>query len=346
MTDQKQAKLAFIGCGGFATASIFPNLHLVPEIDLVAVCDLDRARAERNARNFGARRIYTDLNEMLDKEELDGVFVIGPAPQQYELAPHVLRRGLPVYVEKPSASTSGEARELAELAEAHGTWGQVGFMKRFAYVYRMAQEIIHRPEFGALHIVKCKFSQGPYPQIWGIDSAKRAMLIGQLCHIFDLIRSFGGNVKRVQAMFRGVTDTQFAWLANLEFESGAVGQLDLNSLANKQGFRDITEILELTGFETHIICEDMMRLRWMDREDFSTEVPQTGRYFKTYDPSWTGIAYNNRALGYCGEVAHFAQRCLGKVEGGPDLWDSYWSLLIGEAVYRSVETEQTVVIEA
>ena len=78
MPDQPQAKLAFIGCGGFATASIFPNNHLVPQIDLVAVCDLDEARAQRNARTFGARRVYTDLHEMLDKEELDGVVVIGP----------------------------------------------------------------------------------------------------------------------------------------------------------------------------------------------------------------------------------------------------------------------------
>ena len=345
MSEQRQARLAFIGCGGFATASIFPNIHLVPEIDLVAVCDIDGARAERNARNFGARRVYTDLNEMLDKEELDGVFVIGPAPQQYELAPLVLQRGLPVYVEKPSANTSREARELAEIAQAHGAWGQCGFMKRFAYVYLMAQEIIQRPEFGDLHIVKCKFSQGPYPQIWGIDSARRAMLIGQLCHIFDLVRFFGGDVKRVQAMFRPVTDTQFAWLANLEFESGAVGQLDLNSLANKQGFRDITEVLELTGFETNLICEDMMRLNWLPREDWSSAVPQTGRYFQSYDPSWTGIAYNNRSLGYYGEVAHFGKRCLGQVEGGPDLWDSYKSLLIGEAVYQSAEADQTVTID-
>ncbi len=342
MSKQRQAKLAFIGCGAFATARIFPNIHLVPEIDLVAVCDIDRAKAERNARDFGARRIYTDLQEMLDKEQLDGVFVIGPAPQQYELAPHVLTRGIPVYVEKPSANTSRQARELAEIAEAHGTWGQCGFMKRFANVYLMARDIVARPEFGPLHIVKCKFAQGPYPQIWGLDSAKRAMLIGQLCHIFDLLRFFGGDVKCVQAMFHGVTDTQFAWLANLEFESGCAGQFDLNSLANKECFRDITEILELTGLETHLICEDMMRLRWMPRDDWTAALPQTGRYFQVYDPAFVGIA---NSLGYLGEVAHFAQRCLGKVNRGPDLWDSYKSLLVGEAVYQSAETGEMVTID-
>jgi len=344
MPEARKARLAFIGCGGFATGSIFPNIHLVPEIDLVAVCDIVKEKAERNARNFGARRVYTDMNEMLDKEELDGVFVIGPAPQQYELAPHVLKRGIPVYVEKPSANTSDEAKELAELAEANRTWGQVGFMKRFAHVYLMAKDIVSRPEFGPLHMVKCKFAQGPYPQIWGIDSAKRAMLIGQLCHIFDLIRFFGGDVRRLHAMYHEATPTQFAYVVNVEYESGAVGQLDLNSLECKQPFRDIIEILQLVGLETMVVCEDMLRLRWLDKEDFTKAAPRAGRYVHAFEPVWTGVR-SPATYGYLGEVEHFAKRCLGLVEGGPDLWDSYKSLKIGEAVYKSSHGGGTVTIE-
>lgn len=337
MSDERRARLAFIGCGGFATASISPNIAFIPEIDLVAVCDVDRPRAERHARNFGARAVYTDLHELLDKETPDGVFVIGPAPQQYELAPHVLRRGIPVYVEKPSANRSDEAHELAELAAANGTWGQVGFMKRFAHVYLLAQEIIHRPEFGPLHLVKCRFTQGPYPQIWGIDSARRAMLIGQLCHIFDLIRFFGGDVQSVQAMYHEATETQFAYVVNLQFASGALGQLDLNGLEAAPGhdFRDITELLHAVGLGTHVVCEDMMRLRWQDRADFASSVPQAGPYQHCFSPSWTSLSNTRAAFGYEGEVRHFALRCLGLAEGGPDLWDSYESLRIGEAIYDS-----------
>ncbi|MEW6357567.1 MAG: Gfo/Idh/MocA family oxidoreductase [Planctomycetota bacterium] len=345
MTEKKQAKLAFIGCGGFATASLCPNIHLVPEIDLVAVCDKDEAKAKRNARNFGAQRVYSDLHKMLDKEELDGVFVIGPAPMQYELAPHVLKRGIPVYVEKPSANLSSQAKELAELAEANKTWGQVGFMKRFAHVYLMAKEIIGRPEFGPIHMVKARFAQGPYPQIWGIDSAKRAMLIGQLCHIFDLIRFFGGDVKLVQAMYHEATPTQFAYAVNLEFASGAIGQLDVNGLECKQGFRDIKETLHVVGLETNVLCEDMMKLKWQDREDFTKAVPSAGRYVHAFDPTWTGISRTNITFGYKGEVEHFAKRCLGLVQGGPDLWDSYKSLQIGEAIYDSSTTGKTVTIK-
>ncbi len=339
------ARLGFIGCGSFATSRIFPQIPLIPEIDLVAVCDIVREKAERNARNFGSRRAYTDLHQMLDKEELDGVFVIGPAPQQYALAPEVLKCGIPVYVEKPSANTSAEAREMAELAEANGVWGQCGFMKRFADAYTIAKEILGRKAFGPLHLIKCKFGQGPYPQIWGIDSAKRAMLIGQLVHIFDLIRFFGGEVTELQAFFNQVTDTQFAYAVNLRFESGAIGQLDLNSLEDSKGFRDVTEILELIGLEHHVVCDGKMGVRYQPKEDWTTATPHTGSYEYAWRPGWTSVGNGLSTFGYTCEVRHFARRCLGVVEEGPDLWDSYRALKIGEAVYDSAHGAGLVTLE-
>lgn len=345
MAEERRARLAFIGCGGFATASIFPCVPLIPEIDLIAACDRVAEKAERNARNFGARRWYTDAEKMLDENELDGVFVIGPAPQQYALAPLVLQRGIPVYVEKPSANTSAEAKELAELAAANGTWGQCGFMKRFAYVYTLAKEILAREAFGPIHMVSVKFGQGPYPQIWGIDSAKRAFLIGQCCHLHDLTRFFGGEVTSVQAMIHQAEENRFAYLANVRFANGAIGQLNLNCYENQQGFRDIQERLEVWGTNQYIRCDDMRSLRYHPAEDWLTSVPVTGPYPMVYDPSWTGISNSRLQLGYQGEVRHFALRCLGRVDGGPDLWDSYEALRIGEAIYDSAHGAGTVAIE-
>jgi predicted dehydrogenase len=343
-TDERKARLAFIGCGSFATSRIFPQIPLIPEIDLVAVCDVVREKAERNARNFGARRVYTDMEQMLDTEELDGVFTIGPAPQQYALAPVVLRRGLPVYVEKPSANTSAQARELAEIAQQHGTWGQVGFMKRFADVYTIAKDVLARPEFGDIHVVKCKFGQGAYPQLWGIDSPKRSMLIGQLVHIFDLVRFFGGEISQVHAMFRPVTDNNFAWAVNLRFASGAIGQLDINSLDTKSAFRDIIEELEVIGLNTHVTCEDMLRVRYQPKDEWSKATPQAGRFEYAFNPAWTGVGNSLSFFRYTGEVRHFARRCLGRAQGGPDLWDSYRALQLGEAIYESAESGTVVAI--
>lgn len=217
---------------------------------------------------------------------------------QCETAPAILRRGVPVYVEKPSANHSEQARELAELAAANG--------------------------------------------VWGIDSAHRAMLIGQLCHMFDLVRYFGGDVSHVQALFHQASATQFAWTVNLRFASGAIGQMDLNSLAHRAGFRDIVERLEIVGLENHVTCDDMQRLKWTRPDDFLGTVPGAGRYVQSFEPAWPAMRSNAR-FGYLGEVAHFAKRCLGQVDGGPDLWDSYEALRIGEAVYESGEDDGAAV---
>lgn len=344
MSTQSKARIAFIGAGAFATRCLYPNLHLVPQIDLVAICDLDREKAERNARNFGARSVYCDIEEMLDKEKPDGVFCVGPAPMQSKLAPQVLRRGIPVYVEKPSAVTSGEAKELAELAEANNTWGQVGFMKRFAHIYLMAKEVIEREEFGQLSMVKLKFAQGEYPQLWGIDSPRRSMLIAQLCHITDLARFFGGDVEGISAMYHEVTPTQFAYVANVKFTSGAVGIFDFNSLECTSAFRDISEEVQLVGLGSHLICRDMLTLDWQAPQDWNTAVPRAGRYLHSFQPAWNGVSFTNTTFGYASEVEHFTKRCLCEADGGPDLWDSYKSLQIGEAIYDSAESNTPITI--
>jgi myo-inositol 2-dehydrogenase/D-chiro-inositol 1-dehydrogenase len=342
MADTDRARLAFIGCGAHASNSILPCVPLIPEIDLVAVCDVVAGRAERAARNFGARQAYTDADLMLSREELDGVFVIGPAPQQYELAPLALRRGLPVYVEKPSAVSSAEARELAQLAQANGVWGTCGFMKRFANAYRVAQEITGREGFGPVNLLSIKFGQGPYPKIWGIDSYHRAFLIGQCVHIFDLARWFGGEVAEVSALFHEAEEGRCAYLINLRFANGAIGQINLNCYENQQGFRDIQERLEVYGAGQSVRVDDMRTVRWLPPTDWSPVAPGNGPYPMSFEPGWTSTIDGRLQYGYLPETRHFALRCLGRAEGGPDLWDSVEALRLGEAVYESAHGGGTV----
>jgi len=60
----------------------------------------------------------------------------------------VLRRGIPIFVEKPSAIDFAHAFALAEAARSAGTFGMTAFMKRFGAAYEKAKEITQREEFG------------------------------------------------------------------------------------------------------------------------------------------------------------------------------------------------------
>jgi len=59
-----KVRFGVIGAGGQCTQSLMPAIPFLKEIELVAVCDLQSELAERNARNFGARSVYTDIDEM------------------------------------------------------------------------------------------------------------------------------------------------------------------------------------------------------------------------------------------------------------------------------------------
>lgn len=353
LSEPRKARLAFVGCGGFTNASIFPCFPMVPRAEVVAVCDIIEEKARAASRLFNACPVYTDMDRMLDEIEVDGVFAIGPAPTQYEVAPRILKRGIPVYVEKPSANTSVEALLMVKVAEDAGTWGQVGFMKRFAPSYQMARAIMHKPEFGQLNMVNCKFGQGPYPQIWGIDSAQRAFLIGQCCHLMDLIRHFGGDVATVQTICREApqnpddrhVSTRISYLTNVTFQSGAIGQLNLNCMEAKHGFRDLDERLELVSMENIVTVHRMCHVTWRKADDWDDTLPLTGWYSLEHDARGLGVWTAHRQIGYVGEVEHFALRCLGEVDQGVsgDLMDSVKSLQIGEAIYESAHNGGKVV---
>ena len=80
MTSKKTPlRFGVIGCGFWAQT----QLHAWQEIEdvaLVAVCDIEAAKAEQTARDFGVSRFYTNAEEMLAKETLDFVDIVTTPP--------------------------------------------------------------------------------------------------------------------------------------------------------------------------------------------------------------------------------------------------------------------------
>lgn len=344
MPEVKKARIAFVGCGGHATHSLFPAVPFIPEIELVAVCDLREELARRNARWFGALRWYTDVATMLTKEELDGAVIVGPPQMHDEVGKQCLDAGLPIFVEKPSAISAATAQELAEHAERKGLWGAVAYMKRFAVGYELAKQIAQKQdEFGQVTVVEIRFSNGPYPAIWGIPSAPQAFLIGQAVHLFNLARYFGGEVEEVYARLHVVSENRFGYAINLRFAGGALGILNLNALESPSW--KIHERLALTGVDCWLEVEDMLRLRYRPRGEPIAEPHVGGRnQWIEWQPDWTEVlrVHAVGCFGYAGELQNFARSCLGLETPRSTLWDGARDLQVAEAVWRSAQTGEVV----
>jgi predicted dehydrogenase len=120
-------RIAVIGTGGWGKN----HVRVLSELGaLVAVCDLDRERAESNAKKYGIKA-YGDIDEMVRSESLDGVTIATPASTHFRVASKTLEAGINSFVEKPMTSTVKEGEELIKIAEKAGKILTVGFIERF-----------------------------------------------------------------------------------------------------------------------------------------------------------------------------------------------------------------------
>src|SRR5580698_4272094 len=108
----KKVRIGIIGAGWWATTAHIPAVKSHPDAELVAVQSRDQAKAEKIARDFGAKHACTNLEEILALRELDAVIVASTPNVHHAQARAALERRLHVLVEKPMTFTAGEAREL------------------------------------------------------------------------------------------------------------------------------------------------------------------------------------------------------------------------------------------
>lgn len=145
-------KIGIIGAGGIA------NNHAhyyreIPDVDLVAVADIDIERARGFAMRWGIPpdNVFSDYGEMLKSVELDAVSVCTPHAVHAKPTIEALRRGVHVLVEKPMASTATEALEMYKAAKASGKILMVGFQTRWSPELRTARSIAMSGALGRVY---------------------------------------------------------------------------------------------------------------------------------------------------------------------------------------------------
>ncbi|HTF33982.1 MAG TPA: NAD-dependent epimerase/dehydratase family protein [Myxococcota bacterium] len=109
-------RVALIGTGYIADYHI-DAVRSVPGAEVRAVCDLNRARAERFAATHGVPQAYASLDELLSKDRIDVIHVLTPPNAHLEAARSGLEAGVDALVEKPLCLTSDACLSLRELAD-------------------------------------------------------------------------------------------------------------------------------------------------------------------------------------------------------------------------------------
>lgn len=148
----ERLNVAVVGAGYWGP-NLARNFRASPDWSLVAICDLDVARAQRVADGVGGVRVTPSLDEVLADPQIDAIAVATPARTHHPIVMAALDAGKHVVVEKPLADERERGAEMVEAARAK----KLVLMADHTYCYTPAvlkiREIISNGDLGDILFV-------------------------------------------------------------------------------------------------------------------------------------------------------------------------------------------------
>ena len=148
-------RIGIIGTGGIAHAHMSAYKNRT-DVEFVAFCDIVPGKAAAFAKEFGIEgaKIYENHEEMLDKEQLDGVSVCTYNRQHAAPTIYALKKGVNVLLEKPFSVTLDEAVEMCRAEKESGKILTVGFQPRFDKNMQQIKRIVESGELGQVYYIQ------------------------------------------------------------------------------------------------------------------------------------------------------------------------------------------------
>jgi predicted dehydrogenase len=124
------------------------------DAEVVAVCDKLKDRARLVSEKYGIKRWYTQMDDLLDSDNVDAVILCTPTDMHKDGALRALKAGKDVLVEKPIAPTYKDAVEIAEAAKRTKRKLMVGMNQRFRPDTMILRSFIEGKELGNIFYTK------------------------------------------------------------------------------------------------------------------------------------------------------------------------------------------------
>ena len=230
-------RVACIGTG-FIAGRHLSALAAMPDVEVVAVADAQRERADEVAARYGAHA-YTDGALLLEQEQLDAVWLCVPPFAHGPLEHAALELGLPFFVEKPLAVDLPTAVEVAARVRERALLTCVGYHWRSLHVVAQARQALQDRRVELLTATWLD-STPPAPW-WSRRSGSGGQLLEQTTHLVDLARLLVGEIRTVQAL--EVTHLRDAWpqadvptasAVLLRFTSGAIATITSSCVLDRR----------------------------------------------------------------------------------------------------------------
>jgi len=212
-------RIALAGCGEHSRTSHaaplarYAALH-PEEVELVAACDLNAARANEFCHSFGFLRGYDNLDQMLQAEKPDACVCVMPMEKIVEVGIKLLEQQIPCVIEKPLGTSITEIERLAQVARETQTPHMVSVNRRFMPYLNQAHSWMQ--ERGPLRYVRAsqvRHERNESDFIWSTA-----------IHVLDALRHIAGEVDKFVVMMPENTSW---YLIELKFKSGTIGHVEI-----------------------------------------------------------------------------------------------------------------------
>ena len=208
-----------------------PNLarawNGLAETELRWLCDLDQAKLDRFRATAPEAQTTTSLDEVLADDEVEAVAVATSAPTHAKLALAAIEAGKHVFVEKPLALTSADARAMAAAADRAGTLLVVGHLLVHHPAVAMLKELVDTGELGRPHYIYT--NRQNLGQVRSDENALWSLGAHDISVMLHLVGELPESVSAQGQCFihEGVEDVVFGVL---KFPSGVIGHMHLSWL--------------------------------------------------------------------------------------------------------------------
>lgn len=214
-------KCAVIGVGYLGRFHA-QKYQLLPNVELVGVCDVNREICEAVSNELGVQAFF-DFHALFGK--VDAISIAATTNQHYEIAKACLEQGIHVLIEKPITETVAQAESLIALASKHNAKLQVGHLERFNSA-RLALEP---------HLTKPLFIESQRLAPFNPRGTDVNVILDLMIHDIDIIQAMVNSpIKKIEAQGTPVLSKSID-IANVRmtFENNCVANVTASRISFK-----------------------------------------------------------------------------------------------------------------
>jgi predicted dehydrogenase len=322
--DDRRLRIGLLGCGPISQAAHLDAIRKAHNADLYAICDLARGLTDRLASIYQPNAVYNDFAAMLADPQVEAVVIAVADQFHVPLCRQALAAGKPVLIEKPLGVTVEECEELRDLVARTGVVFQVGNNRRFEPGMTEARRFI-REEAGDILTLDAWYYDSVYrytmqdnlypvpvdspnikrpPGDWKANR-QRYLLITHGVHLLDTARFLAGPLVAVHARHHAHCEMH-GWSIQVEFASGALGQLSL--ISPRRG--DFEEGFRVHGTQGSVFGE--APLPWFQRA--RVECFKGGEYRRLLGED--GFTFKRQIEGFADVILHGAPQLGATLDDG------------------------------